>query len=183
MNCPSCKTPVLRPRQLEENLEAFNCPQCNGHWIQGLEYWKWLELHGENLPERENAEGEIVVSETKEIKNCPECKRFMVKYLVGHGVAFSLDQCSACKGLWFDTNEWEALVGRNLHDDIHAVMTAPWQAEAVKQQTRRRLEQIYTAKYGAEDYAEIKRIRRWLDAHPRKYELLAYLTDADPLAV
>lgn len=184
MNCPSCKIVALQTTQLEENLPALNCSECRGHWVQGAAYWKWLEVHGANLPEREgDGADEINVAETSEVKSCPECRRFMVKYLVGHGMAFSLDQCAACKGVWFDTNEWETLASRNLHDDIHGIMTAPWQAQAVKEKTRRRLEEIYTSKYGPQDYAEIKRVRSWLDAHPRKHELLAYLTDADPLHI
>jgi hypothetical protein len=45
------------------------------------------------------------------------------------------------------------------------------------------LEEIYLSRFGADDYAEITRIRAWLQAHPKRPELLAYLTDKDPFAV
>ncbi len=42
------------------------------------------------------------------------------------------------------------------------------------------MEQIYISRFGADDYAEIKRVRIWLDANHNKQHLLAYLTDLDP---
>lgn len=181
MNCPVCKTTELTPGKLEAKLPAFNCANCRGKWIQGAAYWKWLEEHGENLPEREVPTDDLPLSETLEPLDCPECQWRMVKYRVGHGTGFSLDHCHSCKGLWFDRNEWEVLKKRNLHDDINSILTAFWQAEALKEDRKKRLERINTNKFGADDYAEIKRIRAWLDGHPKKQELLAYLTDENPL--
>ncbi len=71
----------------------------------------------------------------------------------------------------------------NLHDDLNAMFTPFWQAEAQKETRRRHLEQIYISRFGADDYAEIKRIRAWLDTRPNKEEFLAYLTDKDPFDV
>jgi hypothetical protein len=42
------------------------------------------------------------------------------------------------------------------------------------------MERIYTERFGAEDYAELRRIRAWLDAHPQRSSLLAYLDEEDP---
>jgi Zn-finger nucleic acid-binding protein len=117
------------------------------------------------------------------MKPCPECAFTMFKYRVGHGLEFHLDQCMGCKGIWFDKDEWETLRARNLHDDLHALFTAPWQAKASREDRKRRLEQMYIRKFGAEDYAEIKKVRGWLAEHEHKHELLAYLTDPDPLNV
>lgn len=182
MNCPACLTAQLAPSSLEESLASSKCEACGGNWIRGSEYWSWLARHGENLPEREEQTPGPSAPEPVEPRSCPECRSLMFRYKVGHGLGFTLDQCAACKGIWFDRDEWEALRARNLHDDINAVFTAPWQAAASREERRRRLEAMYVNKFGAGDYAEIKRVRAWLDAHPRRHELLAYLTDRDPLS-
>jgi len=107
----------------------------------------------------------------------------MVKYLAGHGLNFTLDHCEGCKGIWLDRNEWKTLKKRNLHDDLNAMLTSFWQAAARKEERKKKLEQIYIGRFGAEDYAEIKRVRAWLDGHRNKQNLVAYLTDADPFDV
>jgi Zn-finger nucleic acid-binding protein len=181
MNCPVCQSEVLVESNLEENLPSFACANCGGNWIRGREYWRWLEKHGHNLPEINEPAQDQLRAEDAAMKPCPECAFTMFKYKVGHGLEFHLDQCMGCKGIWFDQNEWELLRARNLHDDIHALFTAPWQAEATREERKRRLEHMYIRKFGAEDYAEIKRVRAWLGEHKYKHELLAYLTDPDPL--
>jgi hypothetical protein len=50
----------------------------------------------------------------------------------------------------------------------------------VSPQHRRALERIYTERFGAEDYAEIRRVKAWLDAHAQRSSLLAYLSEEDP---
>lgn len=183
MNCPVCQSENFGPAQLDAGLVAQRCGACGGNWVSGRNYWHWLREHGENLPERREPARSEAAPEDRTPKMCPECRTATFRYTVGHGLGFGLDQCPACKGIWLDAREWEALRERNLHDDIHAVFTAPWQAEATREERRRRLEQIYTKRFGDDDYAEVKRVRDWLDASPRKHELIAYLTDPDPSGV
>lgn len=184
MNCPVCLTETFSPAELDAGLPSFKCGSCAGNWVRGGSYWQWLRAHGENLPERgEPLPGVEVPPEDRRAKLCPECHTSMFRYTVGHGLGFGLDQCPACKGIWFDAAEWETLRERNLHDDINAVFTAPWQAEVSREERRRRLEQLYTRRFGAEDFAEVRRVREWLDASPRKDELLAYLIDPNPWSV
>ncbi|HEX7313167.1 MAG TPA: zf-TFIIB domain-containing protein [Pyrinomonadaceae bacterium] len=183
MNCPVCRSENFSPAELDAGLNAFRCESCAGNWVRGVSYWHWLNSHGENLPERREPPTGEAPPEDRRAKLCPECHTSMFRYTVGHGLGFGLDQCPACKGIWFDAAEWEALRERNLHDDIHAVFTAPWQAEVSREERRRRLEQIYLKRFGAEDYEEVKRVREWLDASARKQELLAYLTDPNPWGV
>jgi Zn-finger nucleic acid-binding protein len=183
MNCPICKSFELAPTDLESNLNSYKCLNCQGNWIRGAEYWKWLEAHGPNLPERDDRDSGLSLAEPGVAIDCPECRFRMVKYLVGHGFSFTVDQCDGCKGIWLDRNEWDALKERNLHDDLHAMFTRFWQAQAQKENRRRHLEQIYVNRFGEADYAEIKRIRAWLAAKTNKEEFVAYLTDRDPYNV
>ena len=182
MNCPVCKSSELIPTELEASLPAFRCDNCEGKWIRGAQYWKWLEEHS-NLPERTVEDTGLTLGEPGKPIDCPECRFRMVKYLVGHGFSFTLDHCQGCKGIWLDRNEWEALKARNLHDDVNAMLTAFWQDEAEKEVRKKRMEQIYIGRFGADDYAEIEKIRVWLSTRSNKQDLLAYLTDKDPFDV
>jgi len=182
MNCPVCKSSELIPKELELGLPALRCDHCGGKWIRGAVYWKWLDEHP-NLPERQQAATGLALAESSRFVDCPECRFRMAKYLVGHGFSFTLDHCQGCKGIWLDRNEWEALKARNLHDDVNAMLTAFWQHEAQKELRKQRMEQIYIGRFGADDYAEIEKTRAWLATRPNKQELLAYLTDDDPLSI
>jgi Zn-finger nucleic acid-binding protein len=182
MNCPVCKSSELSPTDLESGLPAFRCDNCNGQWIRGAQYWKWLEEHP-NLPERADGDTHLTLAEPGKPIDCPECRFRMVKYLVGRGFSFTLDHCQGCKGIWLDRNEWEALKARHLHDDVNSMLTAFWQDEAQKEVRKKRMEQIYLGRFGHEDYAEIERIRVWLGTRQNKQDLLAYLTDKDPFDV
>jgi Zn-finger nucleic acid-binding protein len=183
MQCPVCKTSPLDPEILDSDLPARNCSNCDGHWINGADYWKWIESRGYNLAETPDRDHGLDLSETKEFIDCPECRWRMVKYLVGKGTGFALDHCQSCKGIWLDRNEWAVLQKRNLHDDLNAVLTAFWQSEALNEERAKRLEKMYISRFGQADYEQIKQIRIWLDGHEKKHELIAYLTDANPHAV
>lgn len=182
MRCPVCQTTELISRELEENLASLKCANCGGNWIQFAQYYAWLQQQGKNLPEKP-PETTYEISETEAAKSCPECQQILSRYKVGRGTGFTLDRCGGCGGIWFDRNEWQVLKSRNLHDDVHTIFTAFWQSEVRKEETRKNLDHMYLMKFGAQDYAEIKRIRAWLDERPRRTELLAYLNDRNPLDI
>lgn len=183
MNCPVCKTTELSPLELEAGLNSQHCAQCAGNWIAGAAYWKWLETHGPNLPEREADTDHLRPTDSTEPLSCPECRERMYKYLVGKGMDFRLDQCNGCKGIWLDRHEWETLKERNLHDDLNNMLTEFWQGHARREARRKRAEQLYISKFGFEDYSEIARVRHWINDHANKDELIAFLTVNDPLEI
>jgi Zn-finger nucleic acid-binding protein len=183
MNCPVCRTPELVIKELEPNLSSRQCPDCRGNWIAGAEYWKWVEEHATDEPERVHNHETLWLAERGLPIDCPECRFRMVKYLAGRGLPFSVDHCHGCKGIWLDGNEWEALRKRNLHDDLNLMFTSFWQTEAQRIERKKKMEQIYVGRFGDDDYAEIKRIRFWLEGKTNREELLAYLIDKDPFGV
>ena len=183
LRCPVCKTIELVKTELEENLSSYNCDKCGGHWIRGKEYWDWVEQHGTKLAERIHESESLQLAEPGIPVDCPECRFRMVKYLVGRGLDFTVDHCAGCKGIWLDRNEWEALRKRNLHDDLHGMFTSFWQEGAKREQRKKRMQQIYLDRFGEADYAEIKRVRHWLDTKTNREELMAYLMDQDPYGV
>ena len=181
MKCPVCLTTDLMLTKLDTGLGAMHCESCAGNWISSASYWYWLEQRG-NVPECESA-AVIQVADQQQAKQCPECNRIMLRYKVGHDLDFDLDQCPYCNGVWFDKNEWESLQARNLHDDIHLIFTAPWQSEVAKEDRRKTFERIYQNKFGDADFAELKRVREWLDKHPKRNEMLAFLMVENPYGV
>lgn len=153
MECPVCKTEALSMSSLDMNLASRHCDKCGGNWIQSFEYWKWYEQHREKLPAPEqpgSVDAPNPVTKALVSKQCPECTSILVRYKVGHGFSFSLDQRGNCGGVWFDKDEWEALKSRNLHDDVYTIFTAPWQSRVRKEESRQNQEQIYRKKFGEE---------------------------------
>ena len=167
MNCPVCKTTPLQSMTLEQQLKASSCSDCQGQWIGAVDYWQWLERHGETLPEKEPDSIPLEVADSQKAKLCPECRRIMLRYKVGHGLTFTLDQCSSCNGIWFDANEWDALRQRNLHDEVHLVFSAPWQAQVRREESRQVLAKLYT-EWFQHDYDKIKTIKEWIEQHPQQ---------------
>ena len=179
MKCPVCHTTDLQLAKLDVGLGAMHCDVCAGNWVSSSSYWYWLEQRGVNMPECESA-APVQIADQQQAKLCPECNRIMIRYKVGHNLEFDLDQCSSCNGVWFDKNEWESLQAKNLHDDIHLIFTAAWQSEVNKDERRKIFERIYQHKFGDADYAELKRMREWLDKNPKRNEMLAFLMVDNP---
>lgn len=177
MNCPVCKTITLARTSLEPHLPSYPCGQCGGQWIRGEHYFAWLDQQAPITPD--HAAPTAGVRDTTRAKLCPECGRFLTRYQVGHGVAFAIDRC-ACGGVWLDANEWESLRAHNLHAALHQIFSAAWQADVHRQDQQRRTDHLMTEKLGATDYAELKRLKSWLDTHPKRNELYAYLLNQQP---
>jgi len=179
MNCPVCTSLTLSRTDLDENLPAYSCSGCGGAWLSSREYWRWLDSHGPALPETPPQLTAITAADSPKVKICPECRRLMLRYNVGHGTGIALDQCPACNGIWCDRGEWDLLKSRNLHDEVHLVFTAPWQTAVRKEESRARLDAIYRQRFGS-DYDELIRIRGWVYNHPERDHIIAFLTDPEP---
>ena len=178
MNCPVCKVTTLEAEELEPGLHDQRCRQCGGRWIDGARYLAWVEAQGQQLADKPAEEGvELPVAESGKAKLCPQCGRLLTRAKVGRGAAFHLERCATCGGIWTDANEWEVLKSRNMHDNLHFVFSAAWQAEVMRQERASAREKLLRTKLGAEDLAEIQRVRAWLDGHPRRAELYAVLLD------
>lgn len=181
MKCPVCKTADLASSSLDNSLTSRHCDNCGGNWIQSFEYWKWREQNKDNLPENILDPHDLPANAPDpktgalRAKFCPECSGILIRYKVGHGTSFAIDQCGHCGGVWFDKDEWESLKVRNLHDDVYTIFTAPWQSKVRTQESIRAQEEIYRKKFGEEGFDEIKRMKEWIEEHPRKQEIIAYL--------
>ena len=176
MKCPVCKNYALAAKELEQNLSSQNCPNCRGRWIGSFQYWKWRQASGKSIAETPSSdESDLPVKDSSNAKLCPECGHFLRRYPVGHDIDFSLDRCGNCGGMWFDQNEWEVLKNRNLRDDVHKIFSEIWQRQLKDQQHQAEMEAFYKKKFGPDDYHKALDIKSWLDAHPNKSALRAFL--------
>ena len=50
--------------------------------------------------------------------NCPKCKNVALQKNRVKSRNLELDRCPECKGLWFDENEFETLLGRKAHKEL-----------------------------------------------------------------
>lgn len=180
MNCPLCAATTLLPTTLEMGLTGHSCPQCEGIFLRSDQYWTWRRYHGVDLPETADTAPAPLDPEPTRAKQCPYCRHILLPYQVGLELPFTVDHCGGCNSMWFDRGEWHALQRRNLHDNLHQMFSEPWQRRLRVERRRIARETIYAEKFGDADYAQIRSIRAWIDAHPHAAALRAYLNARDP---
>ena len=64
-----------------------------------------------------------------------------------------------------------------MHDNLHFIFSGAWQAEVMREAREVAREQLLLKNLGPEDLAELKRVRAWIDGHPKRSELYAALLD------
>ena len=177
MLCPICKRTSFDPHTLAGGLTVLRCASCRGDWIPGTPYWNWV-LGVQAAPAapapNSNAPAEPP-HDIKSAKLCPECGKFLHRFEIGQGVEFSLDHCATCGGFWFDANELQSVIDHNLHTKLHLIIAADWQARLAKQRHAAAHEQLLREHLGGADLAQAHKVKVWLDSHPRRAEILAYL--------
>jgi Zn-finger nucleic acid-binding protein len=183
MKCPVDKAETLQSATLTSGVPAHRCSVCQGIWISSNEYLTWLHNQAAPLAEKSIENDHIPTWDTQELKLCPDCDRILARYKVLPGGNFRLDRCGHCNGVWFDKNEWEVLVERNLQDKVNAFFTHPWQLRVKEEETRRMLDKLYRDRFGPADYAKVQDVWQWLRDHPQRAMLLAYLQADDPYKV
>ncbi|HYJ80851.1 MAG TPA: zf-TFIIB domain-containing protein [Longimicrobiaceae bacterium] len=176
MLCPVCQpSRTLRLTTLENALPARVCPGCEGNWIRSEDYRTWRGRQAADLPMRPASGPAEPAADPPGFRRCPEDQRILARLRVGHGVPFTFEFCRGCEGMWFDRGEWAALVERNLHDDLLQMVFDDWQEAAARSQKGEDREDRFRRQLGEEDYEWVREIKAWLDRHPRRSELYAYL--------
>src|SRR5205823_3023063 len=149
---------------------------CGGSWVHAQHYWDWLERQKSGSPtSRSDEPASSNIGESGLARRCPECGHFLAHAKVGHGLAFHIDRCTTCGGMWFNAGEWQTLRDRGLHTQVHFVFSAAWQAKLLREELSAAREQILRDRLGDGDLNEVKRIKQWIDSHPHRVELYAYL--------
>ncbi len=173
--CPNCRGAVLRSSELQPNLCGSKCQVCSGTFIAGSAYWAW---HDKGVVGASDDIAGVPILEVHDVlkaKLCPGCGKILKRLKLGRGLSFTIDHCGGCEGIWFDANEWENLRAAGLHTQLHLVVSPKYQAQLAEVERRQLHEQRLLAKLGTEDLMEIKRIKAWIDGHPKRSELYAFL--------
>jgi len=175
--CPQCKTPTFDSHQLASELDVICCTQCHGLFIASARYFAYLSASAGTAIE---PRADLPVIDSRELKLCPDCGKFMHYYPVGDGLSFGIDKCNTCGGIWLGAGEWEALCRGNLHRKLHAISSDIWQ-ERVGRQTRAASERAaMLRRLGEEDLAKLESVSAWVQHHPHATEILAYLQRIAP---
>ena len=116
-----------------------------------------------------------LVPEVGGLRRCPDCDYILARVRVGHGIPFTVDRCRHCEGAWLDGGEWDALKERRLHDDLYLIFDDAWQKSIRREEHVRVTEDSFRRRLGDEAYNRAREIRGWLDDHPARSEIFAYL--------
>ncbi len=178
MLCPLCQKQTMTAVDFAPDLTGLACSGCLGVWLARGNYDAWRARQPAAQPETATA-AQMEFTDTHQAKLCPECGHLLLPYRVGHGLPFSIDYCGACGGVWFDRNEWDAIKARNLHYNLHDIVSAHWQTSVRQADVQAAIEQTYRRLLGTA-YGQAAEMRAWLRAQPQKGLILAYLADAQP---
>ena len=180
MHSPLDPDRSLKPVELEPGLRAFVCPKTGGHWIPLPSYFSWRELHGSSTnPLPPDYKPELADDSSQRALICPESGYLLVRYRVGRGLNFSVDRSPKTGGVWLDAGEWNALKSKGLHDELHLIFTAPYQARILSEAADSQLEDRFRERIGADAFARVAEFRAWLRRHPKRRDILAYLLDEE----
>lgn len=149
MNCP-VDHGSLRSAALASGLSAFECTTCAGHWLRFGDYLAWRERQpGDQPAVPSDATTEHEAATTASVRRCPDCAYLLTRYALGHDLAFSLDRCGHCNGIWFDKAEWTVLQARGLHDDLPNMFNPSWQSAVRAEEREQRAAARRSAPYRA----------------------------------
>ena len=174
MQCPVCKKHTMNAVDLVPDLSGFACSECAGVWISRAAYVAWRAKQPNDFSENTTT-AQVAVADTHKAKICVQCGHLLLPYRVGHGLAFSIDSCGACGGVWFDRGEWDAIKARNLHGNLQDIVSTHWQTAVRRADEQEAMEQNYKRLLGS-DYEKAASLRDWLREQPQRSLILAYLS-------
>ncbi|MGB3611747.1 MAG: zf-TFIIB domain-containing protein [Cellvibrio sp.] len=174
MQCLTCKTTSLEPKEIEPGLLVAACPQCGGALVSLMNYRFWLDQHqgvaeAELLPELD------VPGEQPGERDCPKCRQVMKKFQMGLNSSHKIDLCESCDEAWLDKGEWQLLKQLDLHGKLPRIFTQAWQNNIREARREALQEDRYEKMLGVEDFMHVSSFRQWLYRHPRKEEIKQYL--------
>lgn len=183
MRCPKHPQETLLSGQLVDELNAFSCAKCNGGWVMSEDYQAWQASCGGI----ELAVEDLVIPITQSIDYqpsrydnraglCPSCGFYLVRGRVNLSqVAFFIERCPGCKGIWLDEGEWGALEKLGLNTCIPLLFTDDWQSRVREAEAEFRERTATATKLGPEIAEKLFELAKLLEDHPNGDFGVAYL--------
>lgn len=179
MTCPACGGGrTLALDRTPDGLRVRRCPACSGCWLRSEDYWRWRANHPTSTDPVEWSDvGPVPDSDAdrRGFRTCPEDDYLLARVRVGGSPAFSIEQCRHCSGVWFDQGEWESLVARGLSDELYELLSEEWQEKFRASRRAAAEQEQWQQRLSESDFSRISEIKEWLDGHPKRGELYAYL--------
>jgi Zn-finger nucleic acid-binding protein len=174
--CPCSPKTSFDHCELTPGLLAKRCPSCSAVLLALDDYRPWRDRHFPGIPAVEPAAvpGQ---EEHSKARVCPSCQQIMRRYRTGSAESFWLDYCPSCQLAWLDQGEWETLEKSGLALHLDTLLTERWQRLIEERKTLSFRDVLLEKRFGAETLTEIRRVKNWLDAHPRRKDILLYLAE------
>jgi len=110
MKCPNCSSELKSV--VYEGMEIYECPSCEGNWLEGKELSAIVRVREEVFSPEEIKE---VIQKRKPVTSiidspertllCPECGLSMRKINYAYSTGVIIDRCPKCNGIWLDKGE------------------------------------------------------------------------------
>lgn len=178
MQSPLHPDVTLQPHEIEPGLNAYVCPASGGVWIPLQGYLTWRESTGGTVKPLPAGYKPAPVDDTnRRALFCPESGCLLSRYQVGHSLHFRIDRSPVTGGVWLDKGEWEALKSKGLHTELPHIFTAPYQKQIRSEGFAETVQQSFRDRIGAADFDKAAEFKKWLDAHPKRRDIRAFLMD------
>ena len=183
MFCPKHPQESLISGQLVDGLKASSCSICSGSWIMSEDYQTWqstqTDLSGEldSLTVPINCDVDYQPSRYDTRAGlCPNCGFYLVRARINlKQVAFFVERCPACKGIWCDDGEWDVLKELGLSAYIPVLFTDEWQSRVRATEIELRERTATAEKLGPEIAGKLFELATLLEGHPNGDFGVAYL--------
>ncbi|MFP8966772.1 zf-TFIIB domain-containing protein [Pokkaliibacter sp. CJK22405] len=180
MQCTSCKAGTLVEGNMDQLFRAHTCSHCGGNWILIEDFVAWKDNHPNYPFSTSLLFSEADAVDTPSAMLCPDSGVLMQRYRMSARHNHRLDYSATVGGIWLDKGEWELLKSEGLAGSLNSILTLHWQKKLKNTTAKEAFTELYQGKFGDEDYSRVKEIRAWLNSHPRKADVRAYLLATDP---
>ncbi|MEM7433482.1 MAG: hypothetical protein AAF351_16275, partial [Pseudomonadota bacterium] len=86
-----------------------------------------------------------------------------------------IDYCAHCEDVWLDAGEWELIESVVGSTELANITSQPWQYR-VNQNTIDKMSRDRLRESLGDDFEQLEDLCDWVDKHPARLEILAYLT-------
>jgi Zn-finger nucleic acid-binding protein len=175
MNCPTCGTAQsLTVGEIAPDLDSYRCTNCLGNWVRLEQYLSWRD-RSPNIEATLPVSAATATDPGPMLRRCPDCSYILARYRVASDASFLLDRCRQCHGVWFDRDEWQLVEARGLALRLADVFSDEWQRDIRQAEQAAAIERMFENRLGSAEWARAREVRDWVNNHPKKRDVLAYL--------